>query len=87
MTHAAPGSGSPADNPNFTPTDQPYEPQQGTGEAEKPQEEVDAEQERDLPFIAPSDAAPHTDVDGRAIPPEPEKPRKPGGRHARKSKD
>jgi hypothetical protein len=45
MTHAAPGSGSPVDNPNFLPADQPYEPNQGTGDAERPQEEVDAEQE------------------------------------------
>lgn len=48
MTHADPGSGSPVDNPNFHPAEQPYEPQQGTGDAAKPQEEVDAEQAKAL---------------------------------------
>jgi hypothetical protein len=81
MTHAAPGEGSPVDNPNFTPAEQPYEPNQGTGDAERPQEEVDAEQ---LKLVAPSDAAPRTDTDGKAIPPEPaedEKPKRKAGRH------
>ena len=40
MSIMAPGEGSPNDNEDATP-EIPYEPQQGTGDAERPQEEVD----------------------------------------------
>jgi hypothetical protein len=81
MSHMAPGEGSPVDNPNATP-EVPYEPQQGTGRAKKSQKQVDKEQAEEQDFIAPSDAMPHTDVDGKAIPDEPEKPK--SGKHAKK---
>jgi hypothetical protein len=47
MSHIAPGEGSPNDNPAINP-EQPYEPQQGTGDAERPQEQVDELQESEL---------------------------------------
>jgi hypothetical protein len=82
MSHMAPGEQSPAIDPDNAP-DVPYEAEQGTGDAEKTQEEVEREQGKETApeeppgaeaappgrgaFIAPSDAAPHTDVLGRPI--------------------
>jgi hypothetical protein len=48
MSHMAPGEGSPVDNPNAVPMSIPYEPQQGTGEAEISEEEVQRRQEGEL---------------------------------------
>lgn len=69
MSHMAPGEGSPNDNPAAAP-DQPYEPQQGTGDAERPQEEVDALQAQEEPPPSPvQGAVGRTDVYGRPLPP------------------
>jgi hypothetical protein len=81
MSHMAPGEGSPVDNPQATPAAQPYEPQQGSGPAERPQEQVDelqaqelqsAESEEVTPPSAVQGAVGRTDVYGRPIKGDPQ---------------
>lgn len=77
MSHMAPGEGSPVDNPQAVPAAQPYEPQQGTGPAERPAEVVEELQAQDQGQAPAEEEAPppspvqgavgRTDVNGRPI--------------------
>lgn len=69
MSNMAPGEGSPNDNPAAVP-EQPYEPHQGTGDAERPQEEVEEAQQ--APPSPVQGAVGRTDVYGRPIQGEPQ---------------